>query len=263
MNQLLEEHPWYHDLAGEGRLVVSRALHEIDYSYGSTAETAISPYNYHNGVHTRLACEDFSILRDTLGFTEAEFVLGITAMSAHDIVKTFDRPAGVDEDESANWWETQLRALPGVSQIAIKTGRLAIIGTTPRFDNGTIVQKAMEQTYPTKRAELIAHAVAGADVGRLFTPQGPWLSHQLYKEMQAASGNLSELMEGLIAFQNSQIEFLLNYSYPDRDIENALATHKVPVIKYLGNLSHMLEQGVIENWEQLLDLDSQFIESNA
>lgn len=208
-----------------------------------------------------MACEDFAVLRDTLGLTQAEFMLGVSAMAAHDVVKTFDRASGVDETESANWLESELRSLPGMSQIAIATGRLAVIGTTPRFQDGTIVQKAVEQTYPTKRAELIAHAVAGADVGRLFTPLGPWLSHQLYREMQAASGNTDESIEGLVPFQNSQIEFLLNYRYPDRDIENALATHKVQVIKYLGNLSRMLEEGNIESWNELLALDEQFIAS--
>ena len=125
------------------------------------------------------------------------------------------------------------------------------------------MQKAVEQSYPTKRAELIAHAVAGADVGRLFTHLGPWLSHQLFREMQAANGNTENPIEGLVPFQNSQIEFLLNYKYPERDIENALATHKVPVIKYLGNLSRMLEGGAIESWEELLALDEQFVTSTV
>lgn len=263
MHQVLEEHPWYHSLAGEGRLLVSRALHEIDRHYGATAEAAVSPYYYHNGIHTRMACEDFSLLRDTLGLTQAEFMLGVSAMAAHDVVKTFDRASGVDEAESADWLESELRALPGMSQIAITTGRLAVLGTTPRFEGGTIVQKAVEQTYPTKRAQLIAHAVAGADVGRLFTPSGPWLSHQLYKEMQAVNGNTDELIEDLLPFQNSQIEFLLGYQYPDRDIETTLATHKVPVIRYLGNLSRMLEAGAIESWEELLALDEQFIASTV
>ncbi len=263
MRQILEEHPWYHELAGDGRLIVSRALHEIDTNYGAMEESAISPYYYHNGVHTRMACEDFSVLRDTLGLTRAEFLLGVSAMAAHDVVKTFDRAPGVDEAESADWLESELRALPGISQVAIATGRLAVIGTTPRFQDGTIVQKAVEQTYPTKRAELIAHAVASADVGRLFTPLGPWLSHQLFREMQAANDNTDNLIEGLVPFQNSQIEFLLNYRYPERDIENALATHKVPVIKYLGNLSRILEGGAIESWDELLALDEAFATSTV
>lgn len=263
MQEILEESTWYNGLANEGRRVVSRAFHYIDGNYGTGQSTVVSPYYYHNGLHTRLACEDFAVLRDTLGLTPAEFLLGVTAMAAHDVIKTFGRESGQDEAESADWLESQLETLPGASQLAITTGRLAVIGTTPRFQNGTIVQRAVEQVYPTKRAELIAHGVAGADVGRLFTPQGPWLSHLLYQEMQAANDGSKTAIDELLPFQNSQIEFLVNYAYPSRDIENSLATHKAPVIRYLSELSRMLEAGSIESWDELAALDQAFANNHS
>lgn len=261
MERVLEEHSWYSELPREGRLVVSRALHQVDTRYGVNEEEVVPPYYYHNGTHTRMACEDLAILKDTLGLTESEFMLGVAAMASHDVVKTFGRDVGVDEAESADWLESELSTIAGISKLAIVTGRLAVIGTTPRFHEGTIIQKAVEQVYPTKRAELIAHAVAGADVGRLFTLQGPSLSHQLYREMRAVDGDQTFPIEELVPFQDSQIEFLLSYKYPNRDIENSLAIHKAPVIRYLGKLSRMLEQGAIEDWQQLLDLDERFAES--
>lgn len=262
MHESLEEYTWFQELDAPGRRLISRAMHVIDSDYGATQDTVVPPYYYHNGIHTRMACEDLAVLRDTLGFTNPEFMVAASAMAAHDVVKTFDRETGLDEEESADWLDAELCEVPGITRVQLTMGYLAVIGTTPRFSEGTIVQKAVEQAYPTKRAELIAHAVAGADVGRLFTPEGPLLAHRLYQEMQAVAGRGADSIESLVPFQDSQIEFLVNYRYPRRDIEATLATHKAPVIRYLGKLSRMLEQGTIETWEQLVGLDKLFIASS-
>lgn len=263
MENSMEERAWYQDLPGGARRVAARALCQIDEAYGLGSGTEfIEPYFYHNGSHTRMACDDLAVVKDALGLTRDEFAAAEMAMASHDIYKTFDRTAGLDEVESAEWLEQQMHELQCISSAMMKAAKLAVIGTTPRFSEGSIVQKAVEQRYPTKRAEQIAHAVAGADVGRLFTPEGPLLAHRLYQEMQAAKGARAESLEELVPFQDSQIEFLVNYSYPSRDIENALATHKSAVIRHLGVLSRRLEQGSIESWRELEAVDRDFILSN-
>lgn len=261
MHNSLEEYGWYRELSNPTRRIISESIHEIDNDYGAIEELESGLYRYHNGLHTRMVCEDVAVLKDALGLTNNEFEIAICAASTHDKIKTFDRSIGVDESESSEWLVNRLANIPSISRIGIESGRLAIIGTIPRFHGGTIVQKAVEQDYPNKRAELIAHAVAGADVGRLFTPEGPLLSHRLFEEQQISSGK-EVTLDNLTSFQDSQIEFLINYKYPNRDIETAMATHKPQVIRYLGKISTMLQQGLIDNWNHLIKLDTEFINSN-
>ncbi len=259
MHNSLEEYGWYRELSNPTRRIVSESIHEIDNDFGSIEELESGLYRYHNGLHTRMVCEDVAVLKDALGLTNNEFEIAISAASTHDKIKTFDRSLGVDEVESSEWLASRLANIPSISRVGIESGRLAIIGTTPRFHGGTIIQKAMEQDYPNKRAELIAHTVAGADVGRLFTPEGPLLAHRLFEEQQVSSDKEVSL-QNLTNFQDSQIEFLVNYKYPSRDIETAMATHKTQVIRYLGKISTMLQQGLIYDWDQLILLDKQFKE---
>lgn len=259
MHEILEEYNWYQDLKSPGRLIVARAVHEIDMEYGPDAERVKYPYFAHNGDHTRRALEDFAVLKDVLGMTEAEFMVGACAVAAHDIVKTFDREDGMDEKESAEWLAEELGEVRGLSPQMVAVGELAVIGTTAKSENGVLMQKTFEQEYPSKRAELIAHGVSGADLGRLFTPDGPLIGHYLYQEQQAADGNDPTAIEPLLEAQKEQLEVLLSYYYPNKDIETALATHKSSVIKYVSELIRMLEAGLIEDWEQLMSLDKLFI----
>lgn len=261
MYQSLEEYGWYQNVDNPGRQIISRAIQKVDNSYGGINTDPIYPYYYHNGIHTRMALEDLAVLRDVLGLTDHEFVIAQTAMASHDIIKTFNRPSGLDEQESAIWYEKEMKKVPYLSRAAIEIGKLAILGTTPRFSNGTIIQKAVEQDYPNKRSKLVSYSVAGADVGRLFTKDGPYLAHMLYKENNASSGKEPESLVDLKEFQESQIEFLLNYKYPNREIELAMATHKSKIIRYLGQLSSKLERGDIATWKNLMDEDDNFVKS--
>ena len=101
MHNSLEEYGWYRELSSPTRRIVSESIHEIDNDYGFSEEKESGIYRYHNGLHTRMVCEDVAVLKDALGLTNNEFEIAICAASNHDKVKTFDRSIGADETESS------------------------------------------------------------------------------------------------------------------------------------------------------------------
>ncbi len=213
---------------------------------------------YHNGQHTNMVVRDLIKVGDALGLTPDEINTGICAASFHDVEQNIKTP-GANEVESAKMCVESMTRSSGFSRVMIEMANLAILGTAIRFEEGTIVQHAVEQCYPTKRHELLAHAVAGADVGRLFSGLGPLQAHKLFLELMQKANNHPTL-EDLKVFQNSQITFLEGYRYPNRDIETALVTQRPKVIKYLIELSSDMNSGRIETFADVLVLDLQFAE---
>lgn len=219
-----------------------------------------NPLYYHNGDHTRMVIDDTLLLSEGLGLTSMETNIAVMAASNHDIEQDLVE-LGANESASRRLLEEELSKL-GFSRVAIMAGGLAITGTTPRFEDGTIVQRAVEQCYPTKRAELIAHAVAGADVGRLFGSFGPLLSHKLFLELQTKN-QIPVTIQELIKFQNNQIDFLENYQYPTKEIENLLSTNRAGAIKHIIKLIRNLESGQIAKFEEVIQQDLEFIHKTS
>lgn len=218
-------------------------------------EVVQTPLFYHNGDHTRMVVQDTKLLSEGLGLNSSETNIALLAASNHDIEQDFD--SGQNELKSKDKLEKVLKE-NGFSRIAIQTGCLAILGTIPRFENSTIVQKAIEQSYPTKRAELISHIVAGADVGRLFGKVGPLLSHKLFLELQLKNKK-HITMQDLVVYQNSQIDFLEKYSYPSKEIENILSIKRSEVIKHIIQLIKEMEAGNITRFNEVIAKDIEFI----
>ncbi|HMH69923.1 MAG TPA: hypothetical protein VK502_00845 [Candidatus Saccharimonadales bacterium] len=216
---------------------------------------------FHNGLHARMVSMGAVALGQKLGLSPAEQVVARVAGAAHDIVQL--RGPGVNEDESAEWLDNALAEhLPPE---AITMGRLAILGTEPIFKDGIIVsQKANTQKYPSKQAELLAKAVACADLGALYKPEGPLLGHELYREISGHNQrNLPPIDEDIVAFQKKQTALIMSYVYPLKKANTLLATHRSKVEKHTSKHLSQLEAGEIHSWKQLIEQDRAFQIANS
>jgi hypothetical protein len=234
------------------RIVTDEAISEVDKRFGDGLEKQGKKHlRYHNGLHTRAVSMGAVALGKRLCLSKTELAVAQVAGAAHDIVQLHG--SGTNERESAEWIEDKLRGY--VPAEALAMARLAILGTEPVFQGGTITeQKAQTQEYPTKRAELVAKIVASADLGNLYTPEGPALSHELYHEL---SGHAA-IDTGLVTFQKNQLKLVHSYEYPLPEAGRLFATHKGQVQAYVVKTLDQLEAGEIHSWQQLIEQDAAF-----
>jgi len=244
--------------------VGEEALDNIDRTYGEGYPTwtrGRHELSYHNGHHGRAVGEAALRLCIDMELGSKEGIIAQTAGYAHDLVQLKGR--GRDESESAAWLERRLRA-KDVSQRHIHMGALAIKGTEPIFQGKIIVgQKATQLRYPDKDSEKVGLSVACGDFGELYTPQGPYLAHQLFREIKGMPDEDAIPFEDMTAFQQGQVALLESYKYPLKRADKLLATHKHQVIRYAQDTLKKLEQGTIETWDDLLKRDSAFIERHT
>lgn len=237
---------------------------QIDAEYGSgyplwtpgTSELA-----YHNGNHARNVELASDQMLHALGMDNVARAIGRAAGRSHDLVQLHGR--GEDEHRSAQKlveiMDTYRCFTPAMKEI----GRLSIVGTEPLFDDQfrLVGQKATELTYPSKEAELIAKSVACADLGSLYQPQGPLMSHLLYREIKGMPPTEAIDMQDMTTFQRNQIALQNNYEYPLAEANNVLATHRGPVTEYAEHVLEQLEQGDLESWNDLITQDTAFMQS--
>lgn len=141
---------------------------------------------------------------------------------------------------------------------------MAILGTEPAFDkNGKIIgQKANLMTYPDKTTELITKSVAAADFSELYAPQGPYLSHLLFQELNGQPKDTSGFNK-LKKFQRKQLELFTSYRFPLTAAEQLFTRYKKEVIEYSESLLLNLESGSVNSWRQIIDQDQIFIRRHA
>lgn len=214
---------------------------------------------YHNGHHAREVGNTAFKLCTLLDMDRLVRETARTAGYAHDIVQLKGR--GTDERESAEWIEREL-ARGDIVHPALRTmGGLAILGTEPLFaDNKLVEQKATRLSYPTREAEQMAKSVASADLGELYQPQGPFLAHQLFREINGMAQIDRLDMTKLTNFQRNQVELLERYHYPLPKAEQTLTRGKSRVIAYSNEVLHDLEAGNFDSWSQVIERDRAFIQ---
>lgn len=244
-------------IANEATACVDR-MYGRGYPVGGRGEHELS---YHNGHHARKVGEGALKICTHLGLSPVEQAVAEAAGKAHDIVQLKGR--GTDEKESADWLMERMERSglfpAGLRQMAT----LAILGTEPLFKNGAIVgQRAEQQEYPTKNAELVAKSVASADLGVLYTPEGPYLSHQLFREVSGMPPEHTLPFDKLIAFQRGTLKLAEHYTYPLAEAERLLATHRPEVTAFHQELLAKLEAGDITSWPELMRHDQAFIEKH-
>lgn len=237
------------------------ALDVVDRTYGEGypkyRRRGSHELSYHNGHHAREVGNTAFKLCTLSGLDTLERETGRTAGYAHDIVQLKGR--GADERESAEWVEAALARRDTVAPGLRTMASLAILGTEPLFEGGKLVgQKASTMRYPSKDAEKMAKSVASADLGELYTPQGPLLAHQLFREINGMAHPRSLSMDKLAAFQRNQVELLERYRFPLPRAERELTKRKPQVIAYSTDLIDKIESGEVESWNDIIELDQAF-----
>lgn len=207
---------------------------------------------YHNGHHARSVGKGALQVAQAVGLSPDSARIGEIAGYAHDIYQGRGH-----EQRSAAWLEEQLRE-KGLSKSVAQMASLAIKGTEPIFSGGIINgQMATRQYYPSREAEQIACAVASADLGVLYQPEGPLMAHDLYRELHRDAN--PEIDEALLVFQHQQMQLIERYQYPLSQAEQLLATHRPQVTAYHEKVLEQLERGDIESWQQLRTQDEAFL----
>lgn len=214
---------------------------------------------YHNGHHAREVGNTAFKLCTLLDMDRLVSETARSAGYAHDIVQLKGR--GTDERESAEWIEREL-AQRDIVHPALRTmGGLAILGTEPLFSGNKLVgQKATQLRYPSREAEQMGKSVASADLGELYQPQGPFLAHQLFREINGMARPEHLDMDKLTSFQRNQVELLERYHYPLRKAEQTLTRGKSRVIAYSKEVLDDLEAGNFDSWNEVIERDRAFIQ---
>lgn len=236
--------------------VTEKALGLVDLQYGIGPETTQTRLSYHNGLHTRYVMQDTVVLSEMIGLEADEVAAGLCAAAAHDLVQGFGRKE--DELRSADWLAFQMEQQPHMAAVQVEMARLAIIGTEPIFENGAMQSQMVEQLdFPSMRHERVAKLVASADLGRLFSREGPYLAHLLLKEL--SGGKVPETVDALISFQHGQLPFLESYRYPLSEANRLLASQKSEVLAHHERLIEGLDSGRITSWQELIARDLAFM----
>lgn len=237
--------------------LTTKSLDIVEQRYGSGYpyfRGGEQPLCYHNRWHSEAVSKGADQMGEALGLSPSLRAIGRLAGSAHDIVQL--KPRGVMEEESAEWLGREMfktfRAYP------IEIAMLAIRGTEPIFEGGNLRQKVSELTFPTKDAELVAMSVACADLGELYSPLGPRMSHELYKEMNDISPNQRPSVRGLINFQKSQVNLVRNFQFPHPQGERVFGRLRNMTIEYHEDLLYHLQSGEINTWREVLEADDNF-----
>ena len=211
---------------------------------------------YHNGHHARSVGKGALRVARAVGVAPEAARISELAGYAHDIYQGRGH-----EQRSAAWLEEQLRE-KGLPKPVAQMASLAIKGTEPIFSSGIITgQMATWQQYPSREAEQVACAVAAADLGTLYQPEGPLMAHDIYRELQHDPAPAID--DKLLHFQRQQLRTLETYRYPTVKAERVLATHRPQVMTYHEKLLGQLERGDVENWQQLRTQDEVFLTQHS
>lgn len=223
---------------------------------------------YNNALHNEMVGDDAEKVGSELGFSSSERTLLRVTGRIHDLRQNgiIRGVRGIDERESAEWAERRLLERGNLPAPIAKLAGKAILGTEPLFDargpiHGKVIgQKAQNFEYDSKFEEQFVKSVASADLGVLYTPMGPYLSHMLYLQRQGLEpGDIPNLAD-LASFQQNQVGFLQGYRYPLKEA-GVLATHKKQVIRYVEFLNKRIQAGDIPTWDELIGRDLAFMKN--
>jgi hypothetical protein len=170
---------------------------------------------------------------------------------------------GKDEEMSAQWLSDQLR-LARFKPYYSEVGRLMVIGSQPIFDdNGELVgQMASHLAYPDEAAEILGKGLASNDIGgEIFSPQGAYLAHQLYREITGCRpGENPPIDPKFIEFQRRQVRLMERYRFPLPGAEKILATHRLDATAYADQVRLQVERGEITDYGDLIAQDIAFMD---
>lgn len=255
------------------RLIGRRALSEVTRTFGRGIDleaihrgdfsSAINPnslYPFHSLVHSMNVGNTSRFIAEQLGLSPHLVALTEAAGNAHDVIRRGS--IGQDEGESAQWFSAYATSY-NINPDDIEIGSSAILGTIPKVDPETfmLVGQHVDEINFTQmphpeEAELISRIVATADLGELFQPTGPLMSHMLLFEILKRKPTVEEFVK----FQRTQVEMLHSYEHPLKDQTPAiLLRHKSKVIHYSEQLLDQLENRQLTSWEEVVTQSCEFV----
>ena len=242
------------------RDISALALQLVDNRYGQSPDSSPKPADfksYHNGLHTRNVMQDFSVLATAHGLSPLLHAVGSAASAAHDLDQNLG--SGSNESASGTWLQTQIERRTNPEHRYAQMGMLAVLGTEPVMDGFVMTgQKASQQDYRSADEELVAKLVASADLGRMYSADGPYTAHLLAREFAGEPEDDNVAYQKLLAFQRNQPAFLETYHYPLDSAARLLMRHEVAVKHYAEELIGKLEQGQVTSWQDVLERDVVF-----
>lgn len=238
--------------------LTAESLNIVEQRYGSGYpyfSGGVQPLCYHNKCHSVAVSEGADKMGEAFGLSRTARAIGRLAGGAHDIIQL--KPRGVMEQESADWLSKRMRQ-EKFGAISSAIAHHAILGTEPIFENGNLRQRVSELKFPSKEAELVALSVACADLGELYSPLGPRLAHELFKEIKGLSPYDQAPMSELLEFQRGQVKLVHNYKYPHSVGEDVFGGLRPQIIEYHEDLLYLLERGEITTWAEVMEADENF-----
>lgn len=140
----------------------------------------------------------------------------------------------------------------------------AILGTVPVMHGKVMVgQKVTSLQYLDERSQLIARAVACADLADLYSPAGPLLGAKLYIENAPRGASDEELLAGYPEFQREQLELVRNYKFPHALGDVLFGQLRDEVTWYHEQVLIGLEHGAVRSWRHLMYMHAGFMERNS
>ncbi len=144
---------------------------------------------------------------------------------------------------------------------------MAILGTEPIFTKDRITgQRVSQLEYPSRSAENIAQAVANADMGGLYLPNGPLMSHAIYQELYVLKHPEVKLecgadapdLRGLRAFQVGMVALTHNFQFTHPAAEKLFGGQRQAVTEYHEYVLRQIETGELTDWQELRWQDMDF-----
>ena len=275
MNHVLEDYKLFQAIDNPSvNSMTAEALDVIDakYSYSGNARSdALALYYkpYHNGMHTRDVAFDTVRGCEYLEITDKDRALAIVTAIYHDYVHDLDPVHNSNEVASVEAMHSRIQQdYDFFTSDELTVSGLALLGTETILEFTTsgprLKQTVTEQEYPTKTAKHIAEVLAGADLGKLHTPKGPYLAHKLYEEQTVGAVGATPNLQKMIGFQTMQLTLLDGgYTYPNPTLHRVFASHTKEVATYAEDVLKQLQSGSIESWDQLITQDIAFMKQHS
>lgn len=216
---------------------------------------------YHNFRHANdVAAGALQVAGCYSELSKHDLLLVATAAAAHDLM----HKVPWHEQVSATLLTGYMRVSGHYSEEDIETCRLAILGTQVTHSQETpgliVGQLAATQSYPSRRAELLAKCVASGDFATLYTSKGPSLAHDLYHEQEGMCIHEVPSMTNFQAFQFRYLQLLWRYTYPLPTAEQLLTHKKQAVIDNALDLLLRVRSGEIQTWGDVVLHDRDFLQ---
>jgi hypothetical protein len=253
-----------HNQVVAAKIIAAEATWQVAYKYGDGrpgSEASEAPLAYHNLRHTFAVRRGTRMMCQALGMSVLDTALADAEAASHDVVQL--GPRGVMEYESGRWLQDSMHRMKTFTDTQIEEAPTSIEATGIVTANGVIVGQAADYIdYRTHASELRAKSVGSADFGQMYMPEGPLLSHEIYREAMGDAPGEVPALDGLVAFQRSSVALNDGYRYPHAVGELLFGGLRREVIAHQERVLRGLERGTMETFAEVIAHDQLFLQQH-